>query len=156
MNWINASQSKSQTTDPADVPLPVVTFTRWVYLALALGAYLLQQPLLLTVLLALVLPSVVLGKRYNVLGTLGRQIYRTSLADAPREDRRLIHFNNFLVVSFLLLAHVAFALNAATIAWVFALFIVVATGLALAGFCVGCVFFFALKIDRLNVFGKGW
>jgi len=156
MNFINANKSKSLTNDSADVPLPIVTFTRWIYFGTAVTGFLLQLPILTTILFFLVLPSVVFGKRANVLGTLGRQLFASQLPNALREDRRIIHFNNFLVVVFLGLAQVFFLLNLSGVAWVFALLMVGATAMALSGFCIGCVFFFGLKVDRLGVFGKGW
>lgn len=150
------NQAQRTTHNPDDVPVPIVTLSRWVYVIVLLAGLMLQQPWLTTLVLALVLPPVLLGRQWNLIGIIGRQIYGAQLRTAPREDRRLIHFNNLIVVALLALAQVAFLLGYSVVGWVFTGMVILAAGLALAGFCVGCVIFYQFKLTRYKVFGRNW
>src|SRR5687768_10123267 len=125
------------THNPDDVPVPVVTLSRWIYVSVLLAGLLLQQPWLTTVILALVLPPVLWGRRWSLIGVVGRKLYGAQLRTAEREARSLIHFNNIILVVLLSLAQLAFLLGYALAGWILTGMVILAAGLALAGFCVG-------------------
>lgn len=155
-SFIAQNQAARISTNPTHIPLPVVNFSRWTCIVVITLAMVLNLPILTTVLLIVYAPPVFLGRQYSLVGQLGKRLFAAQIPAAQCEDNRLIHFNNTLIVTLLTLAQVFFALNAPTWGWVFALMVVAANGLALAGFCIGCVFFFGLKFDRLSFFGRGW
>jgi len=131
-----------------DVPVPVVTFSRWVY-AIVLGASLVFQfPFGITILLALILPGLLFGRRWNFIGRVAKVILKKRLANAETEDRRLIQFNNILLVLMLIAAQVAFLAGLHGIAWTIIGAVIGITGLALSGYCVGCLFYYRFKLYR--------
>jgi hypothetical protein len=150
------NQVQRSTHNPDDVPVPIVTLSRWIYVVVLLAAIILQQPLLTTLILALVLPPVLWGRKWNLIGLLGRKLYGAQLRTAEREDRSLIHFNNVILVVLLGLAQPAFGLGYDVVGWTLTGMVVIAAGLALAGFCIGCVIFYQLKLARYRVFGRNW
>lgn len=134
--------------------MPLVTFSRWVYVVVLVAAFALQQPWLTTLVLALVLPGLIWGRQANLLAHLGRRIFGASLAQAVREDRRLIYFNNLLLVVMLGLAQPAFWLGQPMIGWALTGMVAAAAGLALAGYCIGCTLFYQFKLYQYKVFGR--
>jgi len=150
------NQAQRITHNPDDVPVPIVTLSRWVYVVVLLAAVIFQQPLLTTVILLLVLPPVLWGRKWNLIGVVGRKIYGDQLRTAEREDRSLIHFNNMIVVVLLGLAQPAFLLGYNLVGWILTGMVIAAAGLALAGFCIGCIIYYQFKLARFRVFGRNW
>ena len=137
-----------------DVPLPIVSFGRWVYVVALSVAILAQQPLITTAILLIVLPSVFFGPRFNLISTLGKKLFAKKLPGAEREDYRLIRFNNAIALSLLIAAQVAFFLGAAFTGWIFIGVIIVASAAALAGFCLGCVLYYRFKLYHYKFLGE--
>lgn len=143
---------------PLDIPLPIVSFSRSVYVVALVAAFALQQPLITSALLFIVTLGVVGGARWNVLNRLGRIIFGKRIAAnpaVPLEDVRLIRFNNLIVIGLLAAAQVAFWLTRTPIVgWVFVGFIVAASVAALSGFCVGCVLYYQFKLHKYKFLGE--
>jgi hypothetical protein len=135
-----------------DVPLPIVALGRWVYVVVLSAGLLLQQPWLTTAILLLVLPSVMWGRRWNLISAVGQRLYGEALRTAEREDRRLMRFNNLILVVLLGAAQIAFLAGAPWVAWSLTGMVIAAAALALAGFCVGCMLFYQLKLTRFRLF----
>jgi Domain of unknown function (DUF4395) len=148
------STQGSQNAHSYDIPLPIVSFGRWVYVVVLSLALLTQQPLITTAILLVVLPSVFLGPRYNLIGLLGKQLFAKKLPSAEREDYRLIRFNNAIALSLLTAAQGAFLLGSALTGWIFIGLIIVASAAALAGFCLGCVLYYRFKLYRYKFLGE--
>lgn len=136
------------THDPKDVPIPVLTFTRWVYFIILVSSILLQNPWETTVLLVLLLPVVIFGKKWNIIGRFGKKLLASKITGSLYEDRRLIQFNNTLLVIMLILAQAAFLTGNRVIGWVITSMAIAATGLALAGYCVGCYLYYKFKLYK--------
>lgn len=136
------------------VPLPIVTLNRSTLLVGIIVGLLFQQPLLTTLLFLLLLPAVLGGQRWSPIAIVGRRLFSRRIADAEREDRRLMRFNNTIALVLLGLAQVAFLAGQTTIGWVLALMVAIAASVALAGFCVGCFLFFQFKLYRYRLFGR--
>src|SRR5215207_7006657 len=134
-----------------DIPMPIVKLNRWTLVGgIGLGL-LLQQPLFTTVLFLLLLPAVLIGQRASVIFQVGKRLPAAQNAGAPREDRRLMRFNNSIALGLLGLAQVAFLLGAPLAGWALAVMVAVAAGVALAGFCVGCFLYYQLKLNRYRL-----
>jgi hypothetical protein len=148
-----SSQIPAASAHADDIPLPIVTLSRWFYLVCLAGGFLLQQPLLTTVVLLVALLPLLWGRRWNLFAYVGRRLYGDKLATAPREDRRLIRFNNLILATMLGVAQLFFLLGLNVVGWALALAVGAAVSAALAGYCVGCALYFQLKLHRYRFFG---
>ena len=90
------------THNPKDVPIPVLNFSRWVYFIILVSGILLQKQWETTLLLVLLLPVVIFGKEWNMIGRVGRKLLASKIPGSLYEDRRLIQFNNILLVIMLI------------------------------------------------------
>jgi len=77
-----------------------------------------------------------------------------ALSAGEVEDPRLMRFNNTLAAMLLGGAQLAFLLGLEGVGWVLSLAVATAAGVALAGFCVGCFFYYRYRAYRFRVFGK--
>lgn len=156
-SFITQNQAARISNKAEHIPLPLVNFSRWVCIVTIGVALVLNLPILTTILLLIYAPPVFLGREYSLVGMIGKRLFAAQLPTAQREDNRLIHFNNTLIIVLLALAQLFFyVFSAPTLGWVFALMVLAANAGAVAGFCVGCVFFFGLKLNRISFFGRGW
>ena len=137
----------------ADVPLPIVRLNRWTLVVGILAGFVLQQPLVTAALFAMLLPAVLLGQRYSLIFQVGKRLFARQFATAEREDRRLQRFNNSIATILLGGAQVAFLLGAPVVGWALALMVAGAAAIALAGFCIGCFFYYQFKLQRYRLFG---
>lgn len=137
----------------ADIPLPIVRLNRWTLVVGVLVGLAFQQPLVTTALFAILLPAVTIGQRASLIFHVGKRLFARQLPAAPREDRRLQRFNNTIATVLLGAAQVAFALGAPVVGWTLALLVAAAAAVALAGFCVGCFFYYQFKLQRYRLFG---
>jgi hypothetical protein len=133
--------------------LPIVRLNRWTLLVGVLVGIAFQQPLVTTALFGIILPAVAIGPRASLIFQVGKRVLARRLSAAPREDRRLQRFNNSIATMLLGAAQVAFLLGAPLVGWVLALMVATAAAVALAGFCVGCFFYYQLKLQRHRLFG---
>ena len=137
-----------------DIPMPIVTLNRVTLVVGIVGGFVLQQPLLTTLLFVILLPAVLWGQRASLIFQVGKRLLAAQNARAEREDRRLMRFNNSIAVILLGLAQVAFLAGAAPVGWALAGLVAVAAGVALAGFCVGCFLYTQFKLNRYRLFGS--
>jgi hypothetical protein len=136
------------------VPMPIVTFGRATNVAMVVTGLALQSPLPVFILLVLRLTALIGGPRYNLIARTGRLLLATRLTDAEREDVRLVQFNNGLAAFLFGIAAIFFAVGIPVVGWVFALMVATASGIALAGFCVGCFMYYQFNLQRYRIFGK--
>lgn len=136
------------------VPLSIVQLNRWLLVTGVVLGLVLQQPLLTTLLFALLVPAVLVGERGSVVALVGRRLLARQIAAGEVEDRGLMRFNNTLALLLLGGAQLAFALGAPTAGWTLAVAVAVAALVALLGFCVGCFLYYQLKLQRYQLFGK--
>jgi hypothetical protein len=102
------------------------------------------MPWLVAIALLSIGVSAAFGLRYSVYGVAWRSIVRTAgLGTVEPEHEYPPRFAQVLGSIALALALVAFAVGAATIAWVFALAVAaLQTLLAVTGYCLGCRLYF--------------
>ncbi|HNR12151.1 MAG TPA: DUF4395 domain-containing protein [Thermodesulfobacteriota bacterium] len=148
----NGISNSNESSPPDGIPMPIVKLTRWVILmGVGLGL-IFQQPLLTTVLFLVLLPAVLLGRRGSLIVFFGKRLFsKKKLAAAEREDARLARFNNTIATVLLGTAQIAFFLDADSIGWIFSGMVALAAAVALAGFCVGCYFYFQYKMQRYRL-----
>ena len=63
--------------------------------------------------------------------------------------------NNTIAAILLGGAQLAFLLGLEAVGWGLSLAVATAAGVALAGFCVGCFFYYRYRVYRSRLFGKG-
>jgi hypothetical protein len=136
-----------------DIPLPIVRLNRWMLVVGILAGLALQQPLLTTLLFAILLPATVIGQRASLVFQVGKRLFARQIPTAEREDRRMQHFNNAIATILLGAAQLAFLAGATALGWILALMVAAAAALALAGFCIGCFLYYQLKLQRYRLFG---
>jgi hypothetical protein len=142
-----------------DIPLPIVHLNRWVLVVGVVGGLILRQPLLTTALFLVVLSAVLFGRRGSLIFQVGRRLLAKRNAKALNagevEDPRLMRFNNTIAAILLGGAQLAFLLGLEAVGWGLSLAVATAAGVALAGFCVGCFFYYRYRVYRSRLFGKG-
>ena len=141
-----------------DIPLPIVQLNRWVLVMGVVGGLILRQPLLTTALFFVVLSAALFGRRGSLIFQAGRRLLAKRNAKALNagevEDPRLMRFNNTIAAMLLGGAQLAFLLGPEGVGWGLSLAVVTAAGVALAGFCVGCFFYYRYRTYCSRVFGK--
>ncbi len=142
------------TNNPLDIPLPLVTFSRWVYFTILVASIVTQFQPGISVLFLLLFPAVLFGKKWNLIGRAGKVLLNDRLHSTQYEDRRLIQFNNVLLLLFLAAAQAAFLFGFNLAGWIVVTFAIAANGLALAGFCIGCVLYYQFRLYRYSGMSK--
>jgi hypothetical protein len=141
-----------------DIPLPIVQLNRWVLVVGVVGGLILRQPLVTTALFLIVLSAVLLGRRGSLIFQAGRLLLAKrnakALSAGEVEDPRLMRFNNTIAAMLLGGAQLAFLLGLESVGWGLSLAVATAAGVALAGFCVGCFFYYRYRVYRSRLFGK--
>jgi hypothetical protein len=142
-----------------DIPLPIVHLNRWVLVVGVVGGLILRQPLVTTALFLVVVSAVLFGRRGSLIFQVGRRLLAKRNAKALNagdvENPRLMRFNNAIAAILLGGAQLAFLLGLEAVGWVLSLAVASAAGVALAGFCVGCFFYYRYRVYRSRLFGKG-
>jgi len=103
-----------------DVPMPVVTLNRVVIVSAVVGALALGQPVVTTLLFAIIALATVFGRRASLVYAIA--------------------------ATMLGLAQVAFLGGYPVVGWALAVMVAVAASVALAGFCLGCFLFTQLRL----------
>lgn len=149
--------SAISSTEPCDdgIPYPIVALNRGIIVGGVLLALWTNQPLLTTVVLALLAPAALFGRKASPIFRIGSVLLREAIAHAPVEDQRVQRFNNIIAVVMLGAAQIAFLLGAAWLGWVFSVAVAFAALVALCGFCVGCFLYFQFRINRSRLVRVG-
>jgi len=137
------------------IPYPIVAVNRGIIVGGVLLALWTNQPLLTTVVLALLAPAALFGRKASPVFRIGSVLLRETIAHAPVEDQRVQRFNNIIAVVMLGAAQLAFILGAAWLGWVFSVAVAFAALVALCGFCVGCFLYFQFRINRSRLVRAG-
>ena len=130
------------------VPVPVVTFSRWIYAVTLALSLIFQISYGITFLLILVVPGLLFGRKWNFIGRVGKILLRKHLPGSETEDARLLQFNNWLLVIMLLAAQITFLAGFKFAAWSIVAALIGVTSLALSGVCVGCFLYYHFKLYR--------
>ena len=151
---LNMSKLQTNADDCADgIPIPIVKLNRWTIVVSVIVALILQQPLITTALFVVLLLATMFGPRGSLIFQIGKRAFAKQNLTAPREDRRLMRFNNTIAVVMLGIAQIAFVAGAPVVGWTLGIAIVIAASVALAGFCVGCFFYYQFRLQKTRLFG---
>jgi hypothetical protein len=135
------------------IPMPIVTLNRTVLTFGILIALFTQQVWITTILFLILLPTTLLGKHFSLIYKLGSWLFREKIKTSDYEDAGLQRFNNTIATTLLGFAQVFFLFGQSILGWVFSGMVMVASGVALLGFCVGCYLYYQFKIQRYRIFG---
>lgn len=137
-----------------DIPQPIVNLNRWTLVVGLLAGLALQQPLFTTALFLMLLSAVAFGQRGSLIFQVGKRVLMHGNATGPGLDKRLMRFNNSIATILLGLAQPAFLLGLPIVGWALSLMVVVAAGIAIAGFCVGCFLYHQFRLNRYRLLSK--
>jgi hypothetical protein len=135
------------------IPMPIVNLNRSILALGILIALFTQQTWITTVLFLILLPTTLFGKRFSLIFRLGSWLFKRRNLIAEKEDPGLQRFNNSIATTLLAFAQLFFAIGQPIVAWVFAGMVMLASGIALAGFCIGCYLYYQYNIQRYRIFG---
>ena len=133
--------------------MQIVTLNRSILTFGILLALITHQVWLTTLLFVILLPATLFGKQFSLIYHLGNLLFSKQNQNAKYEDASLQRFNNTIATTLLGLAQIFFLFNQPVIGWIFASMVMVASGVALLGFCVGCYLYYQFKIQRYKIFG---
>ncbi|PKO06904.1 MAG: DUF4395 domain-containing protein [Chloroflexi bacterium HGW-Chloroflexi-3] len=135
------------------IPFPIVTLNRLVLTFGILVALLTQQIWITTILFLILLPTTLLGKRFSLVYFIGSILFRKQIQNSQYEDAGLQRFNNTIATTLLGFGQISFLVGQLVLGWIFATMVMLASGVALLGFCVGCFMYYQFKIQRYRIFG---
>jgi len=144
----------TQPQNKQGIPLPIVTLNRVVLTFGILVALLTQQIWITTILFLILLPATVFGKRFSLIRYIGKTFLKKQIKNSGTEDAGLQRFNNTIATTLLGLAQISFLLGHHILGWILSAMVMVAAGVALLGFCIGCFLYYQFKIQRYRIFGS--
>lgn len=126
-----------------EIPLPYVKANQTGIVLVLIAAFITGKPWLIAVLWLIQLAGLLLGGKWNLFVRIAKPFLNT--ANSQTQAAELTRFNNTLAVIFLTLSLASFALGWTVAAYVFAVFLFLAAGTALLGYCVGCTIYYWVK-----------
>ena len=134
------------------IPMPIVTFNRAFLTTTMLAAIISGQIWITSVVFLILLPVTLFGRKFSLIYYTGNFLLKKQIHNAELEDASLQRFNNTIATSLLGFAQIAFAVGQPVLGWIFAAMVALASGVALAGFCVGCFLYYQFKLQRYRLF----
>jgi hypothetical protein len=135
------------------VPFPIVTLNRAVLTFGVLVSLLTQQIWIITILFLIILPTTLFGKRFSLVYYIGNILFKKQIQNSHYEDAGLQRFNNTIATTLLGFNQISFLAGQSILGWIFASMVMLASGVALLGFCIGCFLYYQFKIQRYRIFG---
>lgn len=136
-------------TQPAFIPRPLVRLNqRTILLSVILTWITGQYWLLLIPLIANLLGVVV---KFNPIIRFGKYLLKKEPKAYIPEDATQQRFNSAIATVCLGLATVGFAFNISWLGWTFSVMVVLASSIAILGFCIGCFLFFQMNQYRYKL-----
>lgn len=117
------------------IPRPLVQANR-AFLVLTIGAAFLLHPMILA--LPLAVGILALSARWHPVIIFGNRFLKKSPDHYRREDPEDQRFNQWIATVLLILASGSFLLGYQIPGYIFGGMVIVAAGVALSGFCIGC------------------
>jgi hypothetical protein len=134
------------------IPMPIVTFNRAFLTITMLIAIITGQIWITSIVFLILLPVTLFGRKFSLIYYTAHFFLKNQIIDAELEDASLQRFNNTIATSLLGFAQIAFAVSQPVLGWIFAGMVALASGVALAGFCVGCYLYYQFKLQRYRLF----
>lgn len=128
---------------PLSIPRPLVRVNQWTILLSALSALIFQSPWLL----AIPLTANLLGLffNFNPFMKLARLFLKKNPSEYIPEDITQQKFNSIIAISCLTIGLIGFITGVSIIGYLFTIMVILASGIAILGFCIGCFLFFQIK-----------
>ena len=134
--------------------MPIVSFNRAILLSGVVTGFLLQQPLITTLLFLLILPALIFGRKGSLVFLAGSKLFARRNREAVVESPELMKFNNSIAAILLGSAQVAFLVGKTSTGWVLSGIVATAAAIALCGFCFGCFLYYQFRLNRYRLLGK--
>ncbi len=128
-----------------EIPIPLVRANQLFLVVGTLVSFVLNSPLLLACILLIMVLPLILGAKGNLVFRLAKPLLQKRLVNAETEALELQRFNNSIAVILLAIGNLILWSNGHWSAWLFVGMVTVAAGLALVGFCIGCIMYYQLK-----------
>ncbi|WP_027091774.1 DUF4395 domain-containing protein [Cohnella thermotolerans] len=126
-----------------EIPMPYIKANQTGIVLFVILSFLFQQPWLLAVLWIVQAVGLFTGGKWNAFVRLAKPFLRTEGRETQAEE--LQRFNNSLAVLFLTLSLLSFLIGWTIAGYVFAAMLLLAAGVALLGYCIGCTVYFQYK-----------
>jgi hypothetical protein len=128
-----------------EIPMRYVK-TNQAGIVLFVVAAMIFSPWILFVLWLIESVGLLTGGRFNLFVRIAKPFLPTNRGETQAAE--LTRFNNALAVIFLTLSLIAFALGWTIAGYVFAAMLLLAAGVALLGYCIGCTLYYQFKMLR--------
>ncbi|GEK35543.1 DUF4395 domain-containing protein [Kurthia sibirica] len=134
---------------PLSIPRPLVRVNQWTILLSALSALIFQSPWLL----AIPLTANLLGLffNFNPFMKLARLFLKKNPSEYIPEDITQQKFNSIIAISCLTIGLIGFITGVSIIGYLFTTMVILASGIAILGFCIGCFLFFQIKQFKYRI-----
>jgi hypothetical protein len=134
-----------------EIPILLVRANQFVLAVGTLLALVLQQGGLILVLFLLSLLPLIFGPQLNIVFILTKMLLRNRMNWQKTEAAELQRFNQTIATVLLGASWLILHFTGHWTGWILSGMVTVAAGLALSGFCIGCILYFQLKKWRANL-----
>jgi len=117
------------------IPKPLVQMNQWFLIITISLSLIFYKPLLL---LPLLIGIITLITKKNPVILFSKRFLKKPLSSYIQEDRDQQLFNQWIATICLFLSVIAFSLGWVIVGLLFAIMVILAAGIALMGFCIGC------------------
>jgi len=126
-----------------EIPLRYVKANQVGIVLFVVLSFVLQQIWLLAALLVIQAAGLLTEGRLNPFIAVAKRVIRNKGTEMQAVE--LQRFNNILAILFLVLALLAFAIGWPIVGYAFSAMLLIAAGVALVGYCIGCTIYFQYK-----------
>ncbi len=127
-----------------EIPVSFVRANQWMMVLLTLSAILFQSLVIVGITFVVVTIALIFGPKANLAFLLVKTINNKDRSNEETEAAELQRFNQTIAASLLFIGFIIL-LFGHWLGWIFIAMVTIAASVALAGFCVGCFFYFQLK-----------
>ncbi|GAE93970.1 hypothetical protein JCM21714_3092 [Gracilibacillus boraciitolerans JCM 21714] len=117
------------------IPKPLVQLNQ-IFILLTVLSGLLLSPYIL--ILPLIIGVITLATKSNPVILFGKRFLKKTMKDYPQEDKAQQLFNQWIATVCIGLSILFFSIHISWAAYLFGIMVILASGLALAGYCIGC------------------
>lgn len=117
------------------IPKPLVQINQWFLVIIIAISLIFFKPLLI---LPLVIGLITVTTKKNPIILFSKQFLKKPLSSYIQEDRDQQLFNQWISTVCLIISVLSFSLGLNILGYIFGVMVILAAGIALMGFCVGC------------------
>lgn len=127
-----------------EIPMRYVKANQSGIVLLVIVSLLLQQPWIIAVLWVIQVAGLWTGGRFNPFVAIAKGLFPYR-GNGETQAAELQRFNNVLAILFLTLSLLSHAIGWSIVGAIFSAFLLIAAGVALLGYCIGCTIYFQFK-----------